>query len=295
MIDAPSGHDAGLQADLALLHERLMARRRMLRWFGLAGASLLTASCGGGGVSSPDTTETSSGGSSGGGSGGGSGSTSCPIPATETEGPYPADGSNSSNGVVRNVLSQSGVVRNDIRSSFADLSTTVAAGQDMTLTIRLSNSNASCSALAGYAIYIWHCDAAGRYSLYDLPNENYLRGVAVTDADGMATFTTIFPGCYAGRWPHMHFEVYPNLATATSYANKILTSQFAMDADVCSQVYANVAGYEASLSRFPSVSLASDGIFRDNSSSQMTAMTPVITGSVAAGTLSASVEVGLAR
>ena len=51
--------------------------------------------------------------------------------------------------------------------------------------------------------------------------ENYLRGVQETAADGTVQFTTIFPACYDGRWPHMHFEVYQSLASATSYSNKL--------------------------------------------------------------------------
>ena len=50
-------------------------------------------------------------------------------------------------------------------------------------------------------------------------NENYLRGVQESDVDGVLRFETIFPGCYPGRWPHIHFEVYPSLADATSVSN----------------------------------------------------------------------------
>ncbi|MFT4251559.1 MAG: intradiol ring-cleavage dioxygenase, partial [Caulobacter sp.] len=84
---------------------------------------------------------------------------------TETNGPYPSDGSNSVNGVVSNILAVSGVVRSDIRSSFGS-STTTAPGVQLTLTITLANTNNSCAALSGYAIYIWHCTRDGNYSLY---------------------------------------------------------------------------------------------------------------------------------
>ena len=72
--------------------------------------------------------------------------------------------------------------------------------------------------LAGAAVYLWHCDLAGRYSLYDeeVADENYLRGVQESDADGKVTFKTIFPAAYMGRWPHMHFEVYESLDAATA-------------------------------------------------------------------------------
>jgi protocatechuate 3,4-dioxygenase beta subunit len=187
------------------------------------------------------------------------------------------------------------VVRSDIRSSFGT-STNTAAGVPMTLTITLVNTNNACAVLSGYAIYLWHCTREGGYSLYSsgITNENYLRGVQVTDANGQVTFTSIFPACYSGRWPHIHFEVYPSLATATSYVNRILTSQFALPSAICDTVYAGATGYSASVSNKASVSIASDGVFGDNTSAQIAAMTPTLTGSVAAG-YTGTVVVGVAR
>ena len=109
-------------------------------------------------------------------------------------------------------------------------------------------------------------------------DENYLRGVQETDAQGRVEFTTIFPACYAGRWPHMHFEVYESLDDATSYTNKLRTSQLALPQDVCDAVYAT-DGYEQSVDNLAGVSLDSDGIFSDGYSLQMAA----VTGSVADG------------
>lgn len=59
--------------------------------------------------------------------------------------------------------------------------------------------------------------ANSNYSLYSsgITKQNFLRGVQVSDASGLVSFTTIFPGCYWGRWPHIHFEVYRSLALAT--------------------------------------------------------------------------------
>jgi protocatechuate 3,4-dioxygenase beta subunit len=213
---------------------------------------------------------------------------------TETNGPYPADGTNSVNGSIVNVLALSGIVRSDIRSSFGS-STTTAPGVPLTLTIKLANVNSSCAALSGYAIYIWHCNRDGNYSLYSsgVQNENYLRGVQVTDANGEVTFTTIFPACYSGRWPHIHFEVYPSLASATSQSNAKLTSQFAMPSDICTTVFNTATGYSASVTNLARVSLSSDGVFGDNSSAQIAAMTPTMSGSVSAG-YTATVTVGVA-
>jgi protocatechuate 3,4-dioxygenase beta subunit len=283
-------HDLGLAADLEAIDKQLRARRSVLRLLGLSGMGLVATACGGGGSSetTTTTTDTTSGSTDS------SGSSACSVTPTETQGPYPADGSNSSNGVLRNVLATSGVVRADIRPSFGGVSSNVAAGVPVTLAIQLVNTNNSCAPLAGYAIYIWHRTQSGQYSLYDLPNENYLRGVAVTDSTGLATFTTIFPGCYSGRWPHIHFEVYPSLPVATSYVNKILTSQFALPSATCSVVYNMASGYTSSRSNFLSISLSSDNVFGDNTSAQITAMTPVFTGDVTNG-YSAAVTVGLAR
>src|SRR5262249_40142033 len=159
--------------------------------------------------------------------------------------------------------------------------TTTAPGVPLTLTISLVNVNSSCAALSGYAIYIWHCNRSGEYSLYssDIQNENYLRGVQVTDANGQVTFTTIFPACYSGRWPHIHFEVYPSLSTATSKSNAVLTSQFAMPQSICSTVFNNATGYSASVTNLASVSLSTDGVFGDDTSAQIAAMTPSMSGS----------------
>ena len=142
---------------------------------------------------------------------------SCALIPEETAGPYPGDGTNTANGSVVNVLTQSGVLRSDIRSSFGTLSGT-AGGVPLTVALKLVNSANSCANLTGYAVYLWHCTREGEYSLYaaTLGNQNYLRGVQVSDSSGLVSFTTIFPGCYSGRWPHIHFEVYQSLALATS-------------------------------------------------------------------------------
>ncbi|HZY68687.1 MAG TPA: intradiol ring-cleavage dioxygenase [Devosia sp.] len=216
----------------------------------------------------------------------------CVVDASETAGPYPGDGSNNAPGGTSNILADSGVVRSDIRSSFGT-STTTAAGVPLTLRIKLGDAGNACAPLPGTAIYLWHCTQDGRYSLYTAPDENYLRGVQVADADGYVTFTTIFPGCYDGRWPHIHFEIYPDLDAATDHRNAVLTSQFALPADACTDVYANAPGYEASTGNFARISLERDMVFRDNSDAEMTMMTPVLSGNIADGYV-ADVTVGIA-
>ena len=77
-------------------------------------------------------------------------------------------------------------------------------------------------------------------------DENYLRGIAKTDSDGTAWFKTIFPGCYSGRWPHIHFEVYSSVAKAVSNGPIVKTSQIALPQAACKKVYAT-SGYSGSL------------------------------------------------
>jgi protocatechuate 3,4-dioxygenase beta subunit len=153
------------------------------------------------------------------------------------------------------------------------------------LTITLVNSNMACSPLEGYAIYIWHCDSGGNYSLYSssVQNENYLRGVQVTDANGQVTFTTVFPGCYSGRYPHIHFEIYPSLAAATTYRSSVLISQMAMPSSVCQAIYNNVSGYTQSISNFAAISTSTDNVFGDNTAAQLAQQTPSLAGSVSSG------------
>lgn len=278
-------HDLGLQHDLEKI-AALKERRRVLGWMMSSGAVALMAGCGDGdGDSSISSSSGSSDGTTGDTTTGGTTTTgSCVADPEETVGPYPGDGSNTVNGSVSNVLAESGIVRSDIRSSFGS-STTVAPGVPLTLTLSVVNTNNQCAALSGYAIYIWHCTRDGEYSLYSsgIQDENYLRGVQATDGSGLVTFQTIFPGCYSGRYPHIHFEVYPSLATATLYTNKILTSQMALPRDICSTVYSGATGYGTSGNNLASVTTSNDIVFGDNTAAQIAAMTATLSGSIAAG------------
>jgi protocatechuate 3,4-dioxygenase beta subunit len=103
--------------------------------------------------------------------------------------------------------------------------------------------------------------------------ENYLRGVQATDSTGTVTFQTIFPGCYSGRMPHMHFEVYRDANTATSFSNKLKTSQLAFDRATCASVYAADSRYSASVANLSRITFATDNIFSDGYSLQLTSLT----------------------
>ena len=256
----------------------LVDRRRALGIFGGLGAPALLAACAGPDTSSTasaSATSTPSASASGEAPSTGTGSTG-PVTEVpdETGGPYPGDGSN---GV--NVLDDSGIVRSDIRSSFGS-STTVAQGVPLTIALTVRDA-ATGSALVGAGVYLWHCDRAGGYSLYSngLANENYLRGVQETDSTGTVRFTSIYPACYSGRWPHIHFEVYSDVANAVASGPIVKTSQIALPQEVNDLVYAT-SGYEQSVRNASQVSLASDNVFGDDGGIHQIAS---MSGSVANG------------
>lgn len=275
----------GLRHDLPLL-AALAARakrRHALRWLGglgLASAVPLVA-CGGGGAADAGASSSGSGTGSGTGTTTGTTTGSCTTIPTETAGPYPGDGSNTSNGATSNALTLASIVRSDITSSIDGASGT-AAGVPLTVTLTLVNTSDACSPLVGRAVYLWHCDRSGLYSLYSsgVTGQNYLRGVQVSDANGQLTFKTIVPGCYSGRWPHIHFEVFASLASATRGSNAVKTSQLAMPAAACQQVYSQASGYSASIANFAAISLASDNVFGNDSAVLQLAS---VSGSVSEG------------
>ena len=200
--------------------------------------------------------------------------TTCSIIPEETAGPFPGDGTNGPN-----VLTMSGVVRSDIRSSIGTAKG-VATGVPLTVNLTVVDSKNGCKPLAGAAVYIWHCDINGGYSLYSpgVTAENYLRGVQVTDSNGVVNFTSIFPAAYSGRWPHIHLEVFANVASATNGRNNIAVSQMALTEDVCKLVYAT-NGYSQSVKNMAQTSLKTDMVFSDGVSLQ----TPTMSGTTATG------------
>ncbi|MEV7395636.1 3,4-dioxygenase subunit beta [Aeromicrobium sp. NPDC092404] len=265
--DGPHEHDLGLSHDLPAL----LNRRRALGLLTGAGLAAALAACSGS-DSAGGTTTTSTPSPSGGSSSGGSTATVADEVPAETGGPYPADGSN---GV--NVLAETGVVRSDIRSSFGGTSTT-AEGVRVSIELTVLDLNGrEVAPYEGAAVYLWHCDREGRYSMYDseIADENYLRGVQAADADGRLTFTSIFPAAYPGRWPHMHFEVYRSAADAQKATGKLRTSQLALPEDACDVVYAS-PGYEQSADTMKQTTLASDLVFSDGHSLQMATVTGTV-------------------
>jgi protocatechuate 3,4-dioxygenase beta subunit len=249
MTDHPDhAPDGGFSLDLP----RLLSRRRALA-LGAAAAFLPTAASAAG----------------------------CALPAAETAGPFPANGTNRIGLRRVNVLAEADVLREDIRPSFAGLTGT-ADGVATTLEMTLTRA-ADCTPLVGAAVYVWQCDAGGRYSLYEIADRNYLRGLGVTDGSGTVRFTTVFPGCYPGRWPHIHFEVFASAEAAAGGEDAILTSQLALDGAVSAAIYAADPRYAASVPALSRLTLAGDGVFRNNSATEMAAMTAATSGDMATG------------
>ncbi|KQQ21806.1 3,4-dioxygenase subunit beta [Rathayibacter sp. Leaf299] len=243
--------DQGLLFDVGTL----FSRRRVLSLIGVGAATVGLAACT---TDAGGSTGTSSASGSSGTASSGTASTATGEIPDETAGPYPGDGSN---GV--DVLENAGVVRSDIRSSIDGGAT--AAGVPMALTLTILDTANGDVPFAGAAVYVWHCDAGGNYSMYSsgVEDETYLRGVQVADANGAVTFTSVFPACYSGRWPHIHFEVYPDAASITDAANAIATSQVALPEDACAAVYA-LDEYSGSTQNLAQVSLADDNVFGDD-------------------------------
>ncbi len=259
------GADQGLSFDVTTL----LNRRRVLQLLGVGAGTLTLAAC----------TGTATTGSSGSTSSSASTAASDGEIPEETAGPYPGDGSNGAD-----VLEQSGIGRSDIRSSFGTGTGTgsaMAAGVPMTLTLALTDLSDDSSPMEGAAVHVWHCDRDGAYSLYSegLEDENHLRGVQVADADGEVTFTSVFPACYSGRWLHIHFEVYSDVADITDSTEAIATSQVALPKAACDVVYATT-GQERSVANLARVSLSDDDVFGDDDGVSRLA---AVTGSAAAG------------
>ena len=246
--DDLENHDRGLDYDLPrLLHRRGLLK--LVAGVGLAGAGLITL-----GACAPDgdTAQATQTGDTADGE----------IPE-ETSGPYPGDGSNGPD-----YLGMNGAVRSDIRTSLG--SSAAVAGVPLTIELTVLDLKNSAKPLTNAGIYLWHCNQVGQYSMYGqgVTNETFCRGIQPTDSSGTATFTSVWPGAYSGRWPHIHFQVYPSVNGATSASGKLKTSQIALPEAACDVVYATV-GYSASIRNMAQTSLASDMVFRDGWSQEL--------------------------
>ncbi len=219
---------------------------------GLAAVTPLVGSC-----NKSDLTETTESGT-GSGTDGGTSSGSCSISPTETAGPFPTK-------------SPSSLITNDIRSD--------RTGVPFSIKVIVNNRNNNCAALAGAIVDIWHCDKDGYYSEYggtgmqsaNFQSVHFLRGRQTSDASGIVTFTSIFPGWYSGRAPHIHVHIYD--ASGTS----LLVTQIAFPTDVCNTVYTTATNYYTR--GVQDTSNARDNVFADSLASELA----TVTGSIASG------------
>lgn len=203
----------------------------------------------------PETTTDTTGATTGNTTGSTTGT--CTSTVSETAGPFPTK-------------SPASYVLNDITSD--------RKGNKLTVKITIQNKTNSCAALAGALVDIWHCDAAGAYSEYggtgmqstDYTNVHFLRGRQTTDANGLVTFTSIYPGWYSGRAPHIHVHIY------NASGKSLLVTQIAFPEDVSKVVYAQ--GVYASHGQADTTN-ARDNVFGDGVTTEMS----TVTGSASAG------------
>jgi len=236
---------------MVLKRSRKIRRREVLAVLG-AGVGAAFAACGSSTPTSP-TTATTTGGTT---TGGGTSSASCAVTPSETEGPYP-----DKTGMINNAA----YFRRDITEG--------KSGLPLTLTLTIVNVNNSCGAVSNVDVEIWQCDAAGAYSEYSQPRFNgagltFLRGVQTTDANGQVTFTTIYPGWYAGRATHIHVDVFRS-------GSLVKTTQIAFPEAITSAVYAT--GEYASKGQ-NSTTNASDNVFSDGTQYEMATLSGSTTG-----------------
>lgn len=209
-----------------------------------------------------DLDGTDSGSSSGSGNGS---SGTCTVSPTETEGPFPTK-------------TPSSLERSDIRDD--------RTGVALTIKITINNKNNNCAALAGALVDIWHCDKDGYYSEYggtSMQSVNYtgvhfLRGRQVTDANGLVTYTSIFPGWYQGRSTHIHVHIY-NASGASLLVTQIAFPEGSNSAVATINSSAGTSyGYTKGMTGY--TYNASDNIFSDDTAGVELS---TITGSISEG------------
>jgi protocatechuate 3,4-dioxygenase beta subunit len=168
------------------------------------------------------------------------------------------------------------LIRSDIREG--------KAGTPLTLVITVVNVSNGCSPVTDAMVDVWQCDADGHYSEYsqqgyDGRNETFLRGLQVSDSAGRVTFTTVYPGWYAGRATHIHVEVIVN-------GRSVKVTQIAFPEAVTAAVYQT--GVYASRGQNPTTN-ARDNVFSDGVELELA----TLVGDPAAG-YTAAFQVGVA-
>lgn len=228
------------------LNMNKIPRRQALLLMGSTAASAALVACGSG--SSNSSSNSSSSDSSGSSD---NSALDCVLIPEETRGPYPLD-----------LSGDNSYFRQDITED--------RTGVPLTITLTLLNINDDCSPVTSARVDVWHCDKDGLYSGYDnttnrgQAGETYLRGIQLSGSDGSVTFDTIYPGWYAGRITHVHFEVYLN-------DSRKAVSQLAFPQDTTKEVY-NSSLYASHGQNTSVTSFNQDNVFSDGTSRQMLSM-----------------------
>lgn len=149
----------------------------------------------------------------------------CVVQPEQTEGPYFVDKM---------------LERSDIRLDPATRAVTAGLPLRLAFTVSQMGSDGACKPLPGAQVDLWQCDAAGVYSgvkdrSFDTSGKHFLRGHQTTDAKGVASFVTIYPGWYPGRAVHVHFKI---RTTPAAQQGQEFTSQLYFDEALTDRVYA---------------------------------------------------------
>ncbi|WP_221090439.1 intradiol ring-cleavage dioxygenase [Deinococcus aquaedulcis] len=212
----------------------LLSRRHALRLLGLGGgAAALTA----GGVLAQRGAPSA-----------GSSATrlpGCVVRPAMTEGPYFVDGEPRRSDIRKD--SQTGRLSTGVPLKLEFVTSRVAAG--------------GCTPRAGVLVDVWHCDALGTYSGVAGNSGDVLRGSQVTNAQGRASFTTVYPGWYPGRAVHIHFKLRP--LNAAGQATGEFTSQLFFPESVNAAVFARAPYSQKGKADTPN---AQDAIYRNGGS-----------------------------
>lgn len=193
------------------------------------------------------------------GSTNGNSSGNCSVTPAETAGPFPTK-----------------VPTKWVRKDITEGRTGIA----MTMNITIKNATGNCAALAGAIVDVWHCDKDGYYSEYggtgmqsaNFTTVDFLRGRQTTDANGLAGFTSIYPGWYPGRAPHIHVHIY------NAAGKSLLVTQIAFPNAISNTVYSTGQSYGYTKGTQDTMN-ERDNVFSDGFANEL----GTLSGSVSAG------------
>ncbi len=208
-------------------HHNTFSRRRFMRNVAGTGIATLVSSYASAATILPATQESAN---------------VCLFTPAAIEGPYYINGA---------------LLRSDVRED--------RTGLDLRLKLQVVDTDHGCAPISNAAVDIWHCDANGYYSGYPegdpnmrsgpprgnppppppnneggrdmhakptAPDQHFLRGTQVSNAEGKVEFLTIYPGWYYGRAVHIHFKVYLN-------RKEMITSQLFFADEVNDQIFSS--------------------------------------------------------